>query len=150
MFYSSESNKLTPKLKNAVLEDIEEESVQEFKNEFKMSMEELVAGCPLLIAKEQKDDADAEWCGSGFTRKEDGDVDFASKVLDAGGFEFHSVLATRHRSEYLEHRMTALLEELITFRSGSVHTCCMTRRLRLLMPPQTRQSSTSVRCRSPM
>ena len=50
-----------------------------------------MAGCPLLIAKEQKDDADAEWCGSGFARKEDGDVDFASKVLDAGGFEFHSV-----------------------------------------------------------
>ena len=62
-----------------------------FLVEFKMSMEELVAGCPLLIAKEQKDDADAEWCGSGFTRKEDGDVDFpidfASKDLDAGGFQ---------------------------------------------------------------
>ena len=56
----------------------------------KTSMEELVAGCPLLIAKEQKDDVDAEWCGSG-----DGGVDFlddfASKVIDAGGFEFHSV-----------------------------------------------------------
>jgi len=125
--------KLTPKLKNAVLKDTEEESVQEFKNEFKMSMEELVAGCPLLIAKEQKDDADAEWCGSGFTRKEDGDVDFpvdfASKVLDAGGFEFHSVclppdkvFKRMKRSEYLEHRMTALLEELITFRSGNAHT----------------------------
>ena len=83
----------------------------------KTSMDELVAGCPLLIAKEQKDDVDAEWCGSGFTRKEDGDVDFlvdfASKVLDAGGFEFHSVclppdkvFKRMKRSEYLEHRMS--------------------------------------------